>query len=372
MRVVGADGTPLVGQRVVFAASSGTVDTATYSDHEGWTQARWSGAAAGDVVTVDAVTSVRGIRVARRLILPGRRPVRVELDAVSLQPWASRGPQHWFADRQTRTPATVAIRRADDKAMDEATCAEIRVIFRDPGGGSPVVDTARTSWERAGVYAPKAYRGRGTCTASTLWKLGSTVGDQQLRASVAGQPDAALTLRGKAHRLPWIGIGLALSNPQGYTQLQVRESTLRVTTRDPATGVEIARDSTVRERELRDVARGAAFTPTIGINFTPFLLRNLNVLRVSVAADARNLDGSWFAGISLPRLFDGLVQEAVETDIQVVAHVLRRDDVAVGSGCGAAALAACRRGTDLQFGSVGLMVQINSSSLLSQLIDALK
>jgi hypothetical protein len=379
LRVLDAQGKPQPYVRVVFGASAGVVDSSAWSDGEGRVTARWSGARAKDTATVEATTTVAGARAYRRVLLIGEalpakpglqlRPYRENtLAAIPLVGALQRRypNQHWYADRQLRGTTAVGITRppSDTAPLDSAACVGTRVAFKDAGGGAVTNDTVRAQW--------RPVRRGPACTAGTRWKLGPVVGEQVLRASVVGRPDVAETLRGRAHAAPWIAAGLAVSFPGTYQRLAVADRVVRVTQTDTLTKTQTATDRTEKDSTVRRVAHTTAFTPTVGINFTPALVPVLNALRVSVSADARHLDRDWFVGVSVPRLFDGLTQEAVGADVHLVAHLSRRDDAVVGAGCAARPIANCaaaNKGVELL--SVGVLFQVNTVSLLTTLLAGL-
>ena len=171
------------------------------------------------------------------------------------------------------------------------------------------------------------------------------------------------TMCGASRKEPWLAAGLALTKTSRYRHLAVSSQTIQVVTKSASaeTTFTVPRPS----GKLEELGGRVGFTPTLGIN-TP-LFTSWRRARVSISADAQHLTTDWFAGLSLPQLRHSVWSEEMGVDLQLVAHVSRRDVVTNAEAC-ASNIATCVSETRTSYVGYGLAAQLNASSALAAIV----
>jgi hypothetical protein len=110
------------------------------------------------------------------------------------------------------------------------------------------------------------------------------------------------------------------------------------------------------------------FTPVVGVDF-PLRARWTGV-RTSVGASLVNPTSHWFAGISLPQMWER-GHEALPLDLQLVVSASRRTRVRRPDACEFSDGEACGTWDRFRIEGLGLMGTFDGSGLISSLIGAL-
>ncbi|HEX5871853.1 MAG TPA: hypothetical protein VFY65_15600, partial [Longimicrobium sp.] len=312
-------------------------------------------------VTVTAVAVVGGVRLTRPIQIkaPDTAPSGYTLEIRSER---SGNDQAWYEKRQLRDPVIV-----DVEGVKNATaCHNTVVVFRPTGGGSVSPDSVRAVWnDRVRVRIPgQPVRPDTTCSARTRWRLGEGVGEQHLRAQLAGGNGAngrSQQFRATARALPRLTAGLALTGTDGYTRVSTSADTVVVTRQSG--------DSTVTTRRVTEhkspsrVEGTWTVTPVVGFDWP--IIPQVHSLRVSAAASLADPDKEWLFGLSLLQIPFGLQHEAVGVSLHVVGQVSRRTIVEDAEAC--RTLEQCGTAKRVRITGGGLMFVVDGIGLLSTL-----
>lgn len=346
--VVEQDGVPKHGISVIFSTSVGGVeDTLAVSQANGEARTVWSGSLAAPV-TVTATAVLGGARHSLPIQVKAPDPARV----YTLHIRSERGGdgQDWYEKRQLPEPLIVDIIGADN-----ITCAGEVVVFRPTGGGSTSPDSVRAEWNDK----------TSICSARARWRLGEGVGDQHLRAQLAGSNGAngrSAQFTATARALPRLFAGLALTATTGYRRVSTTADTVVVTRQSDDSTVTSRRVTTHRAPE-RVNEEWRKIQPVVGFDW-PMLPRN-GRLRASIAASMEHPTTDWMFGISLLQMRYGVQHESVGVSIHLIGQVSRRSVVENALAC--RNLEQCGTDDRVRVVGGGLMFVADSGTLLGPL-----
>ena len=342
-------GKPVGGSYVQFVAPTGAkITDSAKTDVNGIALAKLTGDAINSPVTVTAIALFNGSVLRRQIVLGAA-------SALTIAPYP-REEQYWYQGKQLPYPAAVIVNGATSKP----TCEESLVTFKTIDENAKVSpDSIHPTWDG----------GAGTCTAQSWWKLGTGVGTQNVRATLASNPDKPINMRAFARALPWLGVGLAVTKVSGFATLSERQDPLRIT-RKFATGtngdsLEVAYDSVKVTRSPSHTDERWVMTPIIGVNW-PLKIKWSHV-RVSISADARNPRTDWFLGLSFLQLFQGLSQEGVGYDLHAVYHLSKRGVLTNEAECRATP-AVCNVSSTTGFVGQGAALMLDTGPLIEKLL----
>ena len=350
---------------VYFHASGGKVTDSARVRRDGVAQAVWTGEEDGDSIVVRATFATTESVITRNIVLKGGPAASYTLDEAprkkALRNWFE--VPNWYQGRQLKDPVGVVIRRdpSSPAAPVGSWCTKQKVVFRALGeSGTVTVDTARA----------QVYR-NSECEARTHWRLGTTVGEQMVRASLVGGKKPEQEFRAHSRALPWFGTGLAWHGSPGYVGVEKKDKKISITSTrtDSVTGIttELATDSTVTVKGPDPVGRGKRLAPVLSVNFP--LILGLQWLRLSIASDLASPTTRGFVGVSMLQPFHGFTQEDTGFDLHLVAEVTKRDELKDAPAC--AASGSCDTRPRTIFGGVGVMVMVNAASVFDKLFTVL-
>jgi hypothetical protein len=349
--VTSPEGERLMGVTVSFEQSRGTLHPlSATTDAKGIATTTWLGSAGSqdDPVSIKIVAKNAdwSTTATYALKMPAENALRVSKKGDGGRD--SGDEQSWYVGRELRGPVSVAI-----SGVTPAECSKTMVAFKASGDGVAIPDSVPAQWEK------------NQCVADARWKLGSVVGDQYMAAHVRGsdQPPPPL-FHAKARNTPWLAAGLAWTYVTGYTRLSTTTQQLQIVTGSAA--AETTQTIPVKKASVQTTAAASAFAPTLGVN-TP-IMTSLPWLRASLSADVQNVSTDWFAGVSIPQLWDNIYNEDIGVDLQLVMHISRRDVVTNASDC-SANQASCSIKTKTRPVGVGLIAQVNAGSLLTAIMS---
>jgi hypothetical protein len=345
-------GRPVRGAHVTFTAARGAVTRRTVqSDTLGFAETVWRGGAdpGSPPDTVRIEVSQGEWYAARTMVL---KPPAKTIDLALAQPGDSMNAgdnQSWYLSRQTRKPIRVGVLGPST----EAECRSSIVAFKASGDGVPFPDSTRGAWLG------------NRCVAEARWKLASTVGEQYLRAIAGSDPAKQQTVfRAQARNVPWVAAGLAFTYVSRYDRLASTSQDLQIVTKSGAAETTFKITKTTNTADSSRA--GAVFTPTLGIN-TP-VFTSWRGVRVSVSADVQHVSTDWFAGFSIPQLLNNVFAEDMGVDLQVVAHLSRREILTNPVQC-AVTPSSCDTKKRTRPVGGGLVVQINGGAVLSTIMS---
>ena len=344
----------VAGAKVSFKPSRGMRGTiaqqSSVTDATGLAQTMWRGSAdpglAPDTIRVEA-TDGKWVTVRSLILKAPAKSAELSL-AIDRDGKFSGDSQYWYAGRQLRRPLTVTI----VGPKTESDCRASVVAFKAAGDAAATPDSARGRWNDT------------RCVAETHWKLGPTVGDQYLRASVGTDAAKQAIFHASARNIPWIAAGLTWTYVSGYNRLATTTQDLEVVSKSATAETTF---KTTRSTKSVDVSSATGvFAPTLGVN-TP-LFTSWPRVRMSLAADVQHVTTDWFAGFSLPQLWDNIFNEDIAIDLQLVTHVSRREILLNPTEC-AADQKMCRIDKKARPVGVGLAVQVNGGALLTTIMN---
>jgi hypothetical protein len=283
-----------------------------------------------------------GVHAERTIVLVLPRPSsRIALPKALR---ASGDSQAWYAGKQLPHPITVHI----DTLTNE--CERAIVVFKAIGDDAAAYpDSAR------------AIRKGTDCIALTQWKLGKTVGDQSMRATLVGDAQHPQLFHAKARATPWMAAGLAISWLPKLDVVSSKSETLQIVTKSAAAETTF---TVTRSVAKPTKSNRSQFQPILGIN-TP-ILTSWDWIRWTVAADAQHVTTDWFTGFSLTQIAPRIYNEDIGVDVDFLLHVARRDVLDDVVACNAPT-PVCNTHKRTVFG-VGAAVEFNASAFLSQVL----
>jgi hypothetical protein len=327
IRVV-QDGKGLSGQTVALTSPhSNSLPASIVTNSDGIAAFAWAGNIGTGADTITARTT--------RIVVAATQPGTANTIT------AVKGDgQYWFQSQQLRHAVTTLI-----GGPSQTDCLKTLIVFKAIGDGTNSPDSARAAYYDAVGAAAAGYPAGAGCYANSWWKLGTTVGDQHLRASTDGATPVTFTAHARA--LPWLAVGLVLSRMGGYDS--------------------VVFDSSAMKKRVVGAGHTGTFTPLFAINFPPYY--KWEHIRASIGASLTHPDRDWFAGLSILQMGFGLNSEALGMDAQVGWHFSKKSVARDAVGC--TATGACDVKTVLT-GGPAVVIQANGSSLLSTLLAAVK
>jgi hypothetical protein len=322
-------------------------NTLVRTNANGEARTTWSGELSAPV-TVTAVAEAGETRHTRTIQIKAPEPAPSP-HTLSMRPSRNGDKQAWYEKRQLRDPLIVDVVGADATSCDKEV-----VVFRPTGGGSVSPDSVRAEWIDS----------LSLCSARVRWRLGEGVGEQHLRAQLAGgsgEKGRSEHFTATARALPRLTAGLAFTGTSGYTRVISTADTV-VVTRQSA-------DSTVTTRRVTghkapDRVEGDwTVTPVVGFDWP--IIPRVHGLRVSAAASLADPDKEWMFGVSLLQIPFGLQHEAVGVSLHMVAQVSRRKVVEDPQAC--RTLEQCDTNDGVRFTGAGLMFVTDAATALGTL-----
>jgi hypothetical protein len=194
-----------------------------------------------------------------------------------------------------------------------------------------------------------------------------------VRATLVGDKRQHADYRATARGLPWIGLGIAFTSNSDFVTLSREKSALKITRKLPGTApgetIEVSYDSTrVSPAAVDSVKQQWAFTPVVGVNFSPVL--RLRWLRAFVGADTRNPTSNWYVGASVLQITSGFEQEDVGVDLHVVGQLSRRAILPETARCEPGST-TCVTENHTRFVGWGAILAVSASSVFEKLYAAL-
>ena len=165
--------------------------------------------------------------------------------------------------------------------------------------------------------------------------------------------------------LPRLVGGLAFSWASKFDEVRSSSQTLRVTRME--NGVEIAYDSAVSSGRV-DRSGNWRFAPILGLDWAPWL--PIEKLRMVVGVSPLNARNEWVAGVSLTQVLSGLQRETVGVDLHLVSHWLRPEVVRDAAACRGPTADCGTTRQSLRPIGVGLMLSVDGTTLLKELVTA--
>ena len=242
-----------------------------------------------------------------------------------------------FAGTQVARPLKIDI----DNVANPTSCGRQVVTFTVPDKGSVSPATAAGEWTN------------GRCLVEARWTLGGTVGSHSLTAQLKDRPETTRRFQAVGRALPRLVVGLAAASRTEFTRLDVQE------------------DTTVLETETF-----SPFSAVLGLD-TP-LYTKWPAIRGFLGASAANLDREWYVGLSLlhlvkvfrPHSWAELEAETLPVSLHLVTRIDRITKVTNAEDC-ELDVSTCVEDTSLEFGGYGVVVAVNTMSLLETITKGL-
>jgi hypothetical protein len=380
---------PVPGAVVRLRATAGTVwPDSTMSDDHGKVHAYWYRIRSSDPATV-AVEARPGSSVPSGQRGTAFRLVQLQptprVDSLGLQFW--RTNRAWFERGPLPEPVSVNIYRGTDPLRDGAEevsaelCRAQRVVFaRLTSSGDLRPDTAIPGLMEivrpAAATSPSAARPADTtyaCFARAVWTLGEGVGTRNIRATLIPSASVEATARivdiqTHSRALPRIVIGPTVTQRQSYYGVRPESRRIIRIERPQPDGTKLIFDSTAIAPAGVDTVR-REWKPSAFIGVTSPIVPAATWLAVTIGVDVNDPANNWFFGASALRLFGGLSTEALPIDLHVIGHFSRVPEVENRAAC--AAGTSCRVDRETRFQSLGLLLTVDATSLVTEVIKKL-
>ena len=342
-------GTRPDGHIVRVETANGTTIRTLSTDAYGEVRIPWQGVVGMTATEVRVEVDVDA-RTAARVVIVRAAPPTTAFGLLMVDRTAGDG-QAWFQERQLRNPIRVRI----TDVPDESKCKIAAVLFQAKVGGATTPDTAYGLWDVAAKQ----------CFATTRWRLGKDVGEQHLRAALAGESAKQIVFTAKSRALPRLVGGLAMVFTSAYDTLTSKTRTVRV--ERPTPGGNIAYDSAITTVGVGHASSGATYSPILAIDHP--LWPNWDHVRWVGGVSATRPKDDYFFGFSLLQPIFGVNQEGIGIDLQFIAQVSRRRVLADPPGC--EQIQACATKSRTGVVGAGVSLTIDTGGLLTNLLTAL-
>lgn len=353
IRVTTADGSPIANAVVVFAGGpkawlSDTVRT----DAAGVAIGSWTGAPVPTTITATVHADARRYPL-NITVAPAVPKHTIARSARGLDGASGQGLINgtvWYEGRHIGPQPTVEI-----AVNSPGECSAAKVAFKASFDGAVSADTVR------GEYL------NGVCISGVRWKLGTALGNQDLRATLASDPTQQVRYTTYARKLPYLSAGLFFGWLPEIDVTKTHSRTITQTVAEKRGDTTYTTATPVTRDSIEVIKNGGTFgfRPTFGFN-TPILLRWTGI-RASVSVDAQNIRDGAFVGLSLLPLTSRTTNyEDLGIDVHAVLFLDTRERLATPDSCVPTGI-GCETTRGLRVNSAGIVGQVNTTSLLSTL-----
>ncbi|HEY4132415.1 MAG TPA: hypothetical protein VGM50_17525 [Gemmatimonadaceae bacterium] len=356
LRVVDALGKPITDAEVVLEFHRGAVTPTgvVRTNAAGLAAFVWSDNDIREAIDLQARAIVGEVAFARAITLqapPLRAPTAMSLGRLT------NNDRVWYVERQIPWGPGVEILNNGQSKMADRECTSTFVMFKQFNDGGSAPDSVPGAWNKSD----------STCAATARWRLGKEVGEQYLRAELSGEPAKQVRFSAVARALPHLSLGLALSAGRSVWTKHIDRKTISVS---QTVGSEALRFDRVVDSVSAKKKSAGQFAPVLGIDWAPWLPATR--LRVSLGPSIVNAQNEWYLGASILQWLQpqGMHREAVGIDVQGVVQFSRRQIVRNPDACNAGRALCDVDNNRLRPTGVGVMVELDGTTLLSQLIAA--